>query len=209
MPTIDKRVDAYIDRAAEFAIPILLTLRQAVHKACPDVVETIKWGFPNFDYKGSILCSMAAFKNHCAFGYWLASMMEDPDKIFEKGADKNAMGFLGQLKSVKDLPSQKILVKYTKQAMALMDKGVKLSKKPAAAKKDLVVPEDLIKALKQNKDALNTFNNFSYSGKKEYVEWITEAKTEATREKRMDQAVEWMAEGKIRHWKYNQKNNVR
>jgi uncharacterized protein YdeI (YjbR/CyaY-like superfamily) len=203
MPVIEKRVDAYIEKAAPFAKPILKQLRKVVQTACPDMVETIKWSFPNFDYKGSILCSMAAFKQHCAFGFWLGALMKDPDGILDAAGERTAMGHLGQIKSVDDLPSDKILTKYIHQAMELIDKGTKLPKKPSPAiDKTVIVPEYFLTALQANKEAQKRFEAFPYSHKKEYVMWITEAKTEATRQKRIATAIEWIAEGKGRNWKY-------
>jgi uncharacterized protein YdeI (YjbR/CyaY-like superfamily) len=203
MATKDPRIDAYIDRSADFAKPILDHLRALVHKACPDVVETIKWSFPNFDYKGSILCSMASFKQHCAFGFWLGAVMKDSEGIFIKGEDKSAMGQLGQIKSLKDLPSEKVLIAYLKEAASLIDQGVKLPKKEKATNASAIeVPGYFSAYLKKNKAALEQFNKFPPSHRKEYIQWITEAKTEATREKRMATAIEWIAEGKSRNWKY-------
>ena len=128
MPVIDPRIDEYISRSAEFAKPILSHLRSVVHKACPGVTETMKWSFPHFDYAGSILCSMASFKQHCTFGFWLGSLMPDPDKILSAVGEKTAMGHFGQIKSMKDLPSDKVLIKYIKEAMALNEKGIKIKK---------------------------------------------------------------------------------
>jgi uncharacterized protein YdeI (YjbR/CyaY-like superfamily) len=197
MPTTDPRVDAYIDRAADFAKPILTHLRKLVHKGCPDTVETLKWSMPSFEYKG-ILCGFAAFKQHCTFGFWKQSLMETD--AFPK--NKTAMGSFGRITSLKDLPSDKVMIGLIKQAMELNDKGVKIAKKPATAKKELVVPDILTKALAKNKAAKSTFENFPYSCKKEYVEWITEAKTEPTRDKRLATTIEWLSEGKRRNWKY-------
>jgi uncharacterized protein YdeI (YjbR/CyaY-like superfamily) len=206
MTTTDKKIDAYIMKSADFAKPILIHIREQVHKACPDVEEGMKWSFPHFMYKDSILCSMASFKHHCAFGFWLGAVMEDPNKILRSGENKTAMGHLGQLTSLKDLPSDKVLKAYIKEAMSLIDKGVKLEKKPSAeTKKELKVPTYFMNALKKNKKALNTFEKFSNTNKKEYVEWIDGAKTEETRESRLETALEWMSEGKIRHWKYAKK----
>lgn len=206
MAKTDKKIDAYIMKSADFAKPVLMHIREVVHKACPDVEETIKWGFPNFTYKGSILCSMAAFKQHCAFSFWLGALMKDPKNILKSGEDRTSMGHLGQIKSLEDLPSDKVLQAYIKEAMALIDKGVKMEKKASpAAKKELEVPAFFMSALKKNKKALATFESFSNTNKKDYLEWITEAKTEETREKRMETAIEWMAEGKTRHWKYVKK----
>lgn len=202
MKNTDKRIDVYISKSADFAKPILNHFRELVHKACPEAEETFKWSFPHFDYKGEMMCSMAAFKQHCAFGFWKASVMNDPDKILEV-KDRNAMGHFGQIKSPADLPSDKIIIKYIKEAMRLNDEGIKLPSKPKSAdKKEIEVPDYFLKLLKKNKAAFDTFEKFSYSHRKEYVQWITEAKTEETRNKRMATAIEWLEEGKSRNWKY-------
>jgi uncharacterized protein YdeI (YjbR/CyaY-like superfamily) len=201
----DKRIDAYIAAAADFARPVLKHLRAVVHKACPDVIETIKWSFPNFEYHNAILCSMASFKQHCAFGFWKAPLMDDPSKILVPHGE-GGMGNLGPIKSIDDLPSEKILINYIKQAMLLNEKGIKNpAPKKSSAPKTLVIPEYLTKALKKNKDAQATFEEFSYSNKKEYVDWLVEAKTDETRDKRLATTLEWLAEGKVRNWKYLKK----
>lgn len=197
----DARIDAYIDKSADFAKPILKHLREVIHSTSTDIEEGWKWSFPNFMYKGQILCSMAAFKNHCSFGFWKASLMPDPEGLFVE-QEKDGMGHFGKITSLKDLPKDSILKKYIKEAMRLTDEGAKVPKKPKADKEELIVPDYLTKALQQNKQAKAVFDAFSYSNKKDYVEWLTEAKTEATRDKRMAQALDWMAEGKTRHWKY-------
>lgn len=197
MPELDPRIDAYIEKSADFAQPILVHLRKLVHKACPDVVETWKWSFPHFDYKG-VLCSMAAFKQHCAFGFWKQSLLES-DAIPK---DKTAMGTFGRIASLKDLPSDKVMIGLIHQAMELNEKGIKTPQKKPSEKKELIVPDDLTKALSRNKAAKAQFEKFSYSHKKEYVEWINEAKTEPTRLKRLATTIEWLSEGKSRNWKY-------
>lgn len=198
MPTIDPWVDDYIDRSAEFAKPILRHIREVVHKACPEVVETKKWSFPHFDYKG-MLCSMAAFKEHCAFGFWKQSLLDQS----VLPAEKTAMGSFGRITSIKDLPDDKTLKKLIAQAMKLNDAGIKVARpKPTGEKKELVIPEVLMEALAQHEAAAETFNNFPYSKKKDYVEWINEAKTDATRDKRLATSIEWLSEGKSRMWKY-------
>lgn len=197
MPTKDPRVDAYIDRSADFAKPILKHIRNIVHKACPDVTETMKWSFPHFDYKG-MLCSMAAFKQHCAFGFWKESLLEK--SAFP--AERTAMGSFGRLESKADLPADNVLISLIKQAVALNDQGVKVAKKKPTGNNELVVPDYLTSALKKNKAAQKTFEGFPYSSRKEYVEWLAEAKTDATREKRLATTIEWLAEGKRRNWKY-------
>jgi uncharacterized protein YdeI (YjbR/CyaY-like superfamily) len=197
MPALDPRVDAYIEKSADFAKPVLSHLRKLIHKACPDIVETIKWSMPAFEHHG-MLCNFAAFKQHCAFGFWKQSLMESD--AFP--ANKTAMGTFGRLTSVKDLPNDKVMIGLIRQAMELNEKGVKVRKKPAAPKTELIVPTDLTKALSKNKSAKSAFEKFSYSHRKEYIQWIEEAKTEATRNKRLATTVEWLSEGKSRNWKY-------
>ncbi len=191
--------DEYITNANEFAVPILEHLRQMVHEECPDVKEVIKWGFPCFEYKG-ILCAMTAHKEHCSFSFWKGSIMSDPDGVLEI-VGKSGMGHFGKIKSLEDLPDEKIFRKYLREAIELNKKGIKIPKKKVV-RKELQIPDDMMVAIRDNKDALATFEKFSYSHKKEYVEWITEAKTERTRDKRLAQAIEWMSEGKGRNWKY-------
>ncbi|MBX2993075.1 MAG: YdeI/OmpD-associated family protein [Bacteroidetes bacterium] len=200
MGTRDPRVDAYIAKSADFAKPILEHIRSLVHKACPDVQETMKWSFPHFDYKG-MLCSMAAFKQHCAFGFWKASLMNDPDNILSL-TRAEAMGHFGKITSPKDLPSDKIMIKYIKEAARLNDEGVKVVKEKAALKRQTKTPRDFLAALKKNKTALTHFERFPPSHKREYVEWIVEAKRPETREKRVAIAIAWLSEGKSRNWKY-------
>ena len=194
----DPRVDAYIKKSAAFARPILKHLRKIVHTGCPGAEETIKWQFPHFDYKG-MMCSMASFKEHCAFGFWKAELIFGGDKSKEN----EAMGHFGRITSMADLPAEKTLVGYVGKAAALNDAGIKSSPRARPkVKKKLVVPPDLSAALQRNTKARRTFDGFSYSNKKDYVEWITEAKRAETRGQRLKTAVEWMAEGKVRNWKY-------
>lgn len=200
----DPRIDLYIYTAADFARPILLHLRELVHVACPEVQETIKWSFASFDYKGP-MCSMASFKQHCAFGFWKASLMKDKSLV-SNAESESAMGHYGKIMSLKDLPSDKKIIAHIKEAMMLNEKGIKLPpKKLTAAKKEVVIPDYFLKQLQKNKKAFTTFNNFSPSHKREYVEWITEAKTDETKNRRMKSAIEWMSEGKSRNWKYIKK----
>jgi uncharacterized protein YdeI (YjbR/CyaY-like superfamily) len=190
----DPRVDAYIAKAGGFAKPILTYLREIVHKGCPDVVETMKWSSPFFMHNG-ILCNMAAFKQHCTFGFWRGR------EVLEKRSE--AMGQFGRITSLKDLPSEKALICYVKKAALLSESGVKLEKSPQRKPRvELATPPELKNALKKNKKAEETFKNFNPSHRREYIDWITEAKREETRAKRVEQTVEWLAEGKRRHWKY-------
>jgi uncharacterized protein YdeI (YjbR/CyaY-like superfamily) len=196
----DPRIDAYIAKAAPFAQAILQHIRKLVHKACPDITETMKWSFPHFEYKG-VVCSMAAFKQHCAFGFWKASIMKDPNKIMQI-KDRGAMGHFDRITTVKDLPADKIMIAYIKEAVQLNENGIKLPAKTKTTQKEIVVPADIIAALKKNSKAKKVFEAFSPSHQKEYIEWITEAKTEPTRIKRLNTMLEWLEEGKDRNWKY-------
>lgn len=199
----EKGIDAYIMKSADFAQPILEHLRDMVHKACPDVEEKIKWSAPHFEYKGMI-CNMAAFKQHCAFGFWKAALMEDKI-LMENAKSERAMGHLGRITSLKDLPANKVLIGYIHEAMKLNEAGVKVEKRKPDAPKTHAMPVYFTKALNKNKIALKNFNNFSPSCKKEYIVWLEEAKTDETRNKRLATAVEWIEEGKQRHWKYQKK----
>ncbi len=199
MGKTDPRVDQYIAKSADFARPILMHIRKIVHAACPDVEETMKWSFPHFDYKGGMMCSMAAFKAHCAFGFWKSSLVLDrPD------AD-DAMGHFGRITSVTDLPPDRELAGYVKRAAKLNDEGIKVARKPAAPKRPLRVPADFAAIMKKKPAARKTFDAFSPSQRREYVEWVTEAKADATRQKRMATAIEWLSQGKSRNWKYEPK----
>jgi uncharacterized protein YdeI (YjbR/CyaY-like superfamily) len=199
----DRRIDAYIDNSADFAKPILRQLRQIVHRGCPDVEETMKWSFPHFDYKG-VMISMAVFKAHCVLNFWKAPLMNDPHEIMNKTGMGDAMGHFGKITSLADLPKKEILISYVREAAKLNEEGIKIEKK-MKPRKELKVPTFFHESLKKNKKALATFENFSPSAKREYVEWVTEAKREETRTSRLKTAVEWMSEGKQRNWKYMKK----
>lgn len=188
------KVDEYIANSKEFAQPILKKLRDLVHQAHPDIEETIKWGMPIFEYKG-ILFNMASFKQHCAFGFWKQKLIKGLD------GSEDGMGSLGKLKSLKDLPSDEILLMLMKEAILLNEKGIQLPK-VAPQKKELEVPQELIEALEKHTKAKDVFENFSPSHRKEYIMWIAEAKQEATKQKRIAQTIEWLNEGKKRNWKY-------
>ncbi len=207
MGITDPRIDAFIDKSADFAKPILAHLRKLVHTGCPDAEEAIKWGMPAFLYKGEILCHMAAFKAHAVFGFWKGSLVVDAAKAAAKaGAPKaeDGMGQFGKLTSRKDLPGDKAMLGYIKTAMRLTDEGVKSPTrgKNAKPKPPLETPKYFLAAVKKDKRAWACFQALAPSHKREYVEWIKEAKTDATRDSRLATAVEWMAEGKPRMWKY-------
>lgn len=194
MAKTDPRVDAYIDGAAEFAQPILAHLRAVVHRACPEVEETIKWGMPTFMYHG-MLCGMAAFKQHVSFGFWKHSL------VMGTGVARDGMGSFGKVAKSSELPAKSVLSGYIKKAMELNESGVKIArttrKRPA-----LPTPEDLTAALNKNRKALATFQAFSPTNQRDYIEWLIEAKRPDTRNKRLAQAIEWLAQGKPRNWKY-------
>ncbi|HET6841553.1 MAG TPA: YdeI/OmpD-associated family protein [Candidatus Angelobacter sp.] len=195
----DPRVDAYIANAADFARPILKHLRALVHAGCPEVEETIKWGFPHFEYKG-VLCSMAGFKSHCAFGFWKHQLFP---------ANSEAMGQFGRITVLSDLPKDSVLVGYVKEAARQNEAGIKPAARPKKVKPAPQVPADLSKALKGVPEAEAAFAGFSPSQKREYVEWITEAKTPETREKRLATAIDWIREGRLRNWKYMKRTAAR
>jgi len=197
MGSRDPRVDAYVERAAEFARPILRHLREVVHGACPDVVETIKWGHPQFEYKGPF-CGMAAFKAHAAFGFWKHALVVPDDG----GKAKGGMWAFGRLTAVADLPSKAVLARYVKKAMGLNDEGIKVVRRKAGPKKPMRTPRELEAALAKHAKARATYEAFSPSHRREYAEWIGEAKRPETRQRRVDTAIEWLAEGKARNWKH-------
>jgi uncharacterized protein YdeI (YjbR/CyaY-like superfamily) len=198
MGSKDPRIDAYIAKSAEFAKPILKHLRKIVHAGCPKVEETIKWQHPHFDYKG-VMCGMAAFKQHCVFGFWKETLILDRAKV----AEKTAMGSFGCINSLADLPSDKTLIHYVKKATALNEAGIKAPGRTQPKKREpLAVPDYFSAALKKNAKARTTFENFAPSKRREYLEWVTEAKREETRNERLATSIKWLAQGKPRHWKY-------
>jgi uncharacterized protein YdeI (YjbR/CyaY-like superfamily) len=203
MQSRSAEVDDYIAGAADFARPILKKIRSLFHKACPQIQETIKWGFPHFECKG-IVASMAAFKRHAAFGFWKAKLLADADGLFaDKGESASRMA---KLTDIADLPPDGVFIAFIREAVALNERGVKVpARKNRPRKRELEVPDDLARALKKNKKAHATFERFSPSNRRDYVEWITEARHEETRVKRLATAIEWLAEGKPRNWKYMKK----
>jgi uncharacterized protein YdeI (YjbR/CyaY-like superfamily) len=197
MPNTDQRVDAYIARQADFARPILEHLRKAVHAACPDCEETLKWSMPTFMYKGEMLGSMAAFKAHATFGFWKGSLV-----VGDTNEQKSAMGQFGKLETIDDLPAPEILEQLIRKAMTLNDAGIKVKRPVKHPKPELEMPDDLRSALDGNPAAKSAYDGFPPSAKRDYLEWLIEAKRPETRAKRLADAVQWMSEGKRRHWKY-------
>ena len=198
MPDFNPQVDAYIARAQPFARPILQKLRRLFHKACPQIEEKLKWGVPSFEYKGMI-GGFAAFKQHVSWGMWKSALLNDPTGALN---GKTATMGMGKMTSVADLPPDQVVLDLIRQAVALNEQGVKTPRKPAEKRPALRTPADLAAALKASGRAATNFKAFSPSHKREYVEWITEAKQPATRQRRLEQAVAWIAEGKPRNWKY-------
>ncbi|MDG1330945.1 MAG: DUF1801 domain-containing protein [Crocinitomicaceae bacterium] len=191
--------DEYIEQAETFAQPILHFIRECMHEAHPSLKEEIKWNFPNFIYNGAILAHMAGFKKHATLGFWMSSEMKDPQGVFVRGENKG-MGDFGKITSLEELPNKEVLISYIREAIVLHDLGVKIS--PSVNKKSILDNLDLIEALKSNEQALLNFTNFSPSQKAEYHEWANDAKTEAPRNRRILQALQWISEGKPRNWKY-------
>lgn len=189
----DPRVDAYIAKSPEYARPILDHVREVIHQTVPDVEEDIKWGAPFFNYRG-VICGLAAFKQHCAINLWKASL------ILDEKSDEYA-GQFGRITTVSDLPPDSKLKGYFREAARLNQSGVKQRRAKKTPGK-LVVPPELQRALNANRKAATAFEKFPPSHKREYAQWISEAKGEDTRARRVATAVEWIAEGKGRNWKY-------
>lgn len=197
MGSRDPRIDAYIAGAAAFARPILDYLRDTVHAYCPEVEEAVKWGSPYFAYRGRLLCGMAGFKQHCSFGFWKGEL------VVADGSSE-AMGQFGRIASLDQAPAKEELGRYIRLAMQLNDADVSTPRrgKAAVARPPTELPDDLAAALQRNRKAAAVFAAFAPSQRREYVEWITEAKRAETRSRRLAQTIEWVAQGKPRHWKY-------
>jgi uncharacterized protein YdeI (YjbR/CyaY-like superfamily) len=196
VPSHDPRIDAYVERAQPFARPILLHVRALVHEACPGVEETIKWGMPAFVHAGHLLCGMAAFKQHASFGFWKHA------EVVGEAGERVGMGSFGKLASLQDLPPRRRLLALIRKAARLNEAGAKAAPAPRRARPPLQPPDDLLAALHEAPAALATFEAFSPSHRREYVEWVVEAKRADTRRRRIAEAVGWLGEGKARNWKY-------
>ncbi|MEO8069806.1 MAG: YdeI/OmpD-associated family protein [Acidobacteriota bacterium] len=202
MPRKDPRIDAYIRRAAPFAQPILTHLRRVVHEGCPDVEEDLKWSFPHFDYKG-MLCSMAAFKQHARLGFWKGALLAQQG--LPKG-DETALAHFGHITCLADLPGDKALLRIVRAAAKLNDDGVRIERTKPIKSVDIPVPDAFMTRLRADQTVMTAFEALSPSHRREYVDWIVEAKTGATSTRRIDTALEWIAHGKSRNWKYDRKN---
>jgi len=201
MSKFNPQFDEYIEKSADFAKPIMEYLRQIIHETCPEVEEIIKWGNPHFDYKGDMMCILAGYKNHCSFSLYKAELMSDT-KIIESVKAGQKMGYMDKLKSLSDLPAKETLVAYIKEAMVLNENGVKKAKPVSEKPKVIEVPDYFSEALTANPVVKEIFESKSASFRKDYLIWITDAKTEATRQKRIEQSMEWIAQGKGRFWQY-------
>ncbi len=188
MANFDKRIDNYIQKSEPFAQPILMHLRKLVHKACPDVTETIKWGMPYFEYKG-MLCNMAAFKHHCAFGFWKAALMKDAAMLIENNG--KAMGHAGKITSLKELPQDRVMIERIHEAIRLNEEGINLPDRSRSTI-EVIVPDVLSRELKRKRNAFNKFNELPASHRKEYVDWVNEAKTLDTKQRRSEKVVEML-----------------
>jgi len=196
MPTRDSRIDAYIAKARPDARPILAEIRAAVHAACPGVEETLKWRTPTFDYKG-IMLGMAAFKNYTTMAFWKSKLVRER----LSAGDQKALDQAGEVKIGEALPNRATLVRIVKVAAQLNDEGL-VQKRVVRPKPALRTPPYLTTALKKNPAALARFTTLPPSHRREYIEWIADARQDATRQRRMTQAIEWIAQGKARNWKY-------
>lgn len=206
MATKDPRVDSYIAEAPEFARPILKHLRKLILQGCPEAVETIKWGSPFFDYHG-LLCGLAAFKAHCSVFFWRdIDVSQWLPKTNTAGA---GMGQFGKLTSLADLPKDSIVLACVRAAVEQRDSPASKPKRARQPAKELPVPPDLKKALSTNAKAAATFKNFSPSHRRDYIDWITDAKRPETRERRLQTTLEWLAEGKQRNWKFMEERAVK
>lgn len=202
VPNHNPKVDAYLDAAEEFAKPIFVHLRGLLHATCPEVVEEMKWGIPHFDYRGEMMGIFAAYKKHCSFSFWKDSLMADA-RLKANSDLPAAKRFMGKLTTIADLPSDNDLIAWIREAMSLNERGVKLPPRQSdGPKKEVGIPDAFAERLAQAPAIRAIFEGKSASFQKEYNVWIGEAKTEATRDKRIDEALAWIAEGKGRFWKY-------
>jgi len=201
MGTKIKEVDIIIDKAAPFAQPIMRHYRNLIHDNCPNVEEKIKWGMAFFDYKGP-MTHIAAFKAHCAIGFWKALLLEEFSNTLQL-EERTAMGHFGKIGGIDEMPSDEILIPIIVEAWRLNEENVKLPAKNKVVKEiDDSVPEELKIALSKAPQAQFNFEKFSPSHKREYSNWIREAKTETTKLKRINTAIEQLNEGKSKDWKY-------
>ncbi len=199
MAARDPRIDAYIERAEPFARPILVELRERVHRACPEVTEAVKWGMPSFEHHG-LLAHMASFRRHCAFGFWKGALV-----VGEPETERTGMGHLGRIESLEQLPPEAEMAVLLRRAMELNEQGVSAPRARSAPPDGEAAPEALLEALREHPVAWARWEAFVPGKRREYAAWIAEAKTEPTRQRRVATALEWIADGKGRNWKYERK----
>jgi uncharacterized protein YdeI (YjbR/CyaY-like superfamily) len=220
MSASDPRIDAYIEKARPFARPILRHIRAQVHEAAREagvhVEERVKWGMPSFEYRG-ILCGMAAFKGHCALGFWKEALLfggaageADPPAgpAPDAALRSEAMGQFGRITCLEDLPSDAVIRGFVREAIRLNEEGVKPPRGSGPGKgdrEDAPLHEDFRRALEARPDVQKAYEAMAPGRRREYAEWIAEAKRDPTREKRIATALEWIAEGKGKNWKYERK----
>lgn len=200
MEKLNADVTAYIDKSEDFAKPVLAHWRALIHKTCPEVIEAIKWGIPHFDYKGDFMCVMASYKAHCSFSFIKAELMTDT-RLKESKQLKPIQRFLGKITNLSDLPADEEFMSLIQEAMILNEKGIKIVQEKSDKPKILETPDYFAEKLATNPKAQEIYETKSNSFRKEYIIWISDAKTDETRQKRMDEALGWIAEGKSRFWK--------
>lgn len=198
---LNPEVDDYLAKAPAFARPIADHLRSLLHATCPELVEDIKWSLPHFSYRGEMMCVFAAASKHCSFTFLKQEIMKDP-RLRANPAMPAAKRFLGKITSIADLPADAELIAFIKEAMALNEQGMKPPRRESKTPKEIAMPEEFARALAANPAAREIFEAKSPSFRKEYLVWISDAKTEVTRQKRIDESLDWIAEGKGRFWKY-------
>jgi uncharacterized protein YdeI (YjbR/CyaY-like superfamily) len=200
-PNHNSKVDAYAEKAEDFAKPILAHLRALIHATCPEVSEEVKWGIPHFDYNGDMMCIFAAYKKHCSFTFHKDALMSDA-RLKANAGMPAAKRFMGKLTGIADLPPERELISWIKEAMALNAQGLKLPARVSRTPQEVGMPAAFAEKLQAHPTIATIFDGKSASFQKEYKVWIGEAKTEATRDKRIEEAMAWIAEGKGRFWKY-------
>lgn len=200
-PSHNPKVDSYLEKAEAFARPILRHLRALIHATCPKVVEEMKWGIPHFDYHGEMMCIIASYKKHCSFSFWKDSLMSD-ERLKGNSGLPAAKRYMGSLTSLADLPSDRQVSTWIREAMSLNERGIQLPRRKSEGPKAVAIPTAFSNELAANPRINAIFQGKSASFQKEYNVWIGQAKTDATRGKRIEEALAWIAEGKGRFWKY-------
>ena len=192
----DSRIDAYIERSQPFAKPVLQHVRERVHAAVPEAEETMKWSSPAYTLGGKILLMTAAFKQHAALNFWRGQELRGEQ------ANADAMGQFGKITSLADLPPDGELDRLIREAAELTQSAPAPRKTKHAPKLPPEMHPEFAAALAKSPKAKAALDGFPPSAQRDYLEWISEAKQDSTRAKRIATAVEWLSEGKRRHWRY-------